>query len=229
MSGSSAAGGNLTSEKIDTPEYSTHNLSHTIRTTAVAGELYPLEAVAMVAGDEMNVDGNLTTMFTPTNKPFLDTWEQSLHGYYVPNRLCDPTWKMFFTGGKDGTYDKPRPCFDLRSVRYMRDFINSQFRDYDINYDFNRAISDSQLFDMFRLLPADGWDAMNVNVMSMCPTLFDKFIAYQRIYNDYYRIPELEADYFLDIAETPDDVARNIFSNILILLDDFAFSIISWV
>ena len=217
MSGSSAAGGNLTSEKIDTPEYSTHNLSHTIRTTAVGGELYPLEAIRMVTGDEMDIDGNLTTMFLPTNKPFLDEWEQTLHGYFVPNRLTDPNWKQFFTGGKDGTYSYTRPCFDLYSIASLRNMM-ANFTDSDaVNYDFSRAIAAGQLFDMFRLIPEEGWDQWTTfNCTSdRKPTYvsYDPFIAYQRIYNDFYRIPELECDLFLDIPLTPDDVVKDMINS----------------
>ena len=207
MSGDSAAGGNISSELIDTPEYSKHNLSHTIRTTAQCGELYPIDSETMVTGDKFHLSGNLTTMFLPTNKPFLDTFDQTLHTYFCPTRLLDPTWTMFFTGGKDGQYKDCRPNFNYNSVANLYSNIDTITTTTNVsNLDFKKACMDGQMFDLFHL-PVPNRTQMDMD--SSMPTLWDKFIMIQRIYNDYYRMPELECDLFLDIPETPSEVATN--------------------
>ena len=215
MSGDSAAGGNITSQKIDTPEYSTHNLSHTIRTTAVAGELYPIDHMSVLPGDSVHMDGNLITMFLPTNKPFLDEWEQTLHTYFCPNRLLDPTWTMFMTGGKDGTYSQNRPCFDLHSIASMYVNLPKILTSTSTpNVDMQKATSAGQSLDLFHL-PCGDYLSDIVDDGRHAPVLFDKFVMIQRVYNDFYRLPEWETDMFLDIPETPQEVADNFFSHMM--------------
>ena len=231
MSGSSAAGGNITSQKIDTPEYSRHNLSHTIRTSAQPGELYPIDSMAVLPGDNISLDGCLTSMFMPTNKPFLDEFEQTLHTYFCPTRLLDPTWEMFFTGGKDGKYSYPRYCFDFgamaNNIANMKWFsmlsTDSSYSSDVAGYDLKKACSYGSPFDLFHL-PCGTDDATTASVNSplieagaswaangkQIPTLFDKFMMMQRVYNEYYRLPEFETDLFLNVPETPDEVMRDI-------------------
>ena len=227
MSGSSAAGGNLTSQKIDTPEYSHHNLSHTIRTTAQCGELYPIDTITCVPADKMKLDANLTSLFLPTNKPFLDEFEQTLHTYYCPTRLLDPTFEFFLTGGKDGTYNRERPAFDLVQFGKQINNIGTVTVDGNIsNIDLKKATDYGSPFDLFNLPCGHKDDSIGTDALAgvamdgiddkiICPTLYDKFMMMQRVYNEYYRIPEYETDLFLNIPVTPEETVRTFYEHLI--------------
>lgn len=211
MSGSSAVGGNLTSVKNDTPDYSVHNLSHKVLTTIMPSVIYPLDTVSAVAGDKMRFDANFTAIFKPTNKPFMDEFEMCAHQYFMPKRLLDPNYPLFLTGGKDGTYKRPRPNIDMMmfySYKYGKPVSKQALHEHMLS-------GYGGLADLFNMPKNDDYVHEGNPYEGVMPVLTDKFMMYQRLYNDFYRIPELETDLFMDIPMTPDEVASDIVTKVL--------------
>lgn len=103
------AGQNLfNSIKLSSPKKSHFDMSHDVKLTCNMGELIPTLIMECVPGDKFNIGCDSLTRFQPLLAPMMHRVDQSMHYFFVPNRLVWPGWEQFIT---NDTIPGPLPAF----------------------------------------------------------------------------------------------------------------------
>lgn len=143
---------------------SNFDLSHEVKTTTDFGRLTPFLCQEVLPGDSWRISSNVFARMAPMLAPIMSRVDIYTHYFFVPNRLLWSAWEDFITGGEDGTAKPPMPVVN------MGDLVES-----------NLATTGS-LADYLGL-PIGGASGKDANFeVSILP-----FLAYQKIYNDWYR------------------------------------------
>lgn len=85
---------------------SKHTLSHYRMVTANLGELFPVQCVPVLPGDTFQGYNSGLIRVSPLNTPVMHPVSVRYHSWFVPNRLVNPDWEEFITGG-DGIATPP--------------------------------------------------------------------------------------------------------------------------
>lgn len=197
---------------IDTPEYDSRRMPTSFKSTGKIGVIQPCLSMHVNTGDRLKFDANLFQRFQPIVATPLTSIESSIHAFYVPYRMIDYGFENFFTGGPDGNYKRP-----LLNINFGATL--QQAFDPDGNYYpmfGNGVMSDSWVYPTYFGKPLGGVGSLledfkygykvtewtDVNTPKISGALdsavnVELLLAYQRIYNDYYRVPEIETDLFI--------------------------------
>ena len=178
---------------IDTPSYSTFDLSYRSRLTAIMGQLIPVMCKEIVPGDHFDVGLSSLVRLAPLQAPVFDDCRVDFHAFFVQNRIIDPRWKEFITGGVglSGSNDeeispllfsikhltKVSSEHQIGSVSSLSDYLNLHFNKY--NY-------------------GDGKPSVGDADYNLCAY---PFLGYQKIYDDWFRnerIQEEQLPYILE-------------------------------
>lgn len=158
---------------------SNFDLSHEVHLTTEFGRLTPFLCQEVLPGDSWRCSSQVFVRMAPMLAPIMSRVNVFTHYFFVPNRLLWSQWEDFITGGEDGTAKPPMPTINLGDVRGL-----------------NMA-GKASLIDYFGIpLPGISDKDSNFDV-SLLP-----FLAYQKVYNDWYRDENL-------IDEIPCKVASN--------------------
>ena len=92
-----------------------HNKSHYHLITARMGELVPVGAFEVIAGDTVQIQNMGMIRVSPPVTPVMHPVVVRFLNVFVPNRILDPadgsfSWEDFITGGEDGMYTTPPPA-----------------------------------------------------------------------------------------------------------------------
>lgn len=99
------------SVKISKPKSSNFDLSHDVKLSFNFGELIPVLAMECLPGDRFSLGCDALLRFAPLVAPVMHRADQSIHYFFVPNRLLWPNWEKFITN--DATAPAhPRITFD---------------------------------------------------------------------------------------------------------------------
>ncbi len=79
-----------------------HTLSHYRMITSNMGECIPIGCVPVLPGDTVQHHTSALVRVSPLNTPVMHPVNVRIHHFYCPNRIIDPTWEDFITGGNDG-------------------------------------------------------------------------------------------------------------------------------
>ena len=219
ISGSTAYDDNV---YLNEPDYNKFNLSHAVKFTTNMGTITPVMCHEMLPADKYRIDIAAFTRLQPIVYPILDNVEQMVHMFSIPTRMCDKRFEQWYTGGTDGQYNckrlrfTPRNCF---GKEYSQDTATSPLSIIDCILTFwsNSSLPSSfpltlgnnyvdkycKIGSMFDYLNygldyevdiSTGVPKYNTPSMSM---MLAPLVAYQRIYNDYYRNENYEVDQFL--------------------------------
>lgn len=205
---------------IDTPEYDRLTMTPKYESTSKIGVIQPCLNLHVNAGDSFKIDANMFQRFQPLVATPLTAIETTLHTFYCPLRLLDYGFEQFFTGGHDGDYKIPLLNARLYTPVLSKDAVST--KDFSTatslwsHHDEQSAkIARTPTFNGKPLggigsLVEDfgyGFEAYaysgannEVPIGTRAPRSFMNLfplIAYQRIYNDFYRVPELEPDLFI--------------------------------
>lgn len=164
------------SVKLQRPKTNLFDLSHERKLSLNMGELVPILCQPVVPGDKFKVNTEMLLRLAPTISPMMHRVNAYVHYFFVPNRLVWANWEKFITGGVDGADASVMPTIPL----------NDSYKGY-----FGKGY----LSDYLGVpVPPSGTitDAVNINALP--------FRAYVKIYNEYYRDPNLETA--LDIKTT---------------------------
>lgn len=145
----------------------TFDLSHDKKLSCKMGYLIPILDVDMVPGDKISVKSSIFTRFAPLLAPIMHQVNVYCHYFFVPNRLVWDNWENFITGGEDGQDTSEHPYFSLDLTQETR----------------------GSLFDYLGVPVANDLtltDDVKVNAIP--------FVAYQKIFNEYYRDQNLVAE-----------------------------------
>ena len=104
-------------EKIGAPDLTKHLKNHRVLGTARLGQLLPVSVLQCLAHDDYRVKMSNTVQFQPLNKPILDKLITKMHSFYVGYHcIYGDQFEMFWKGGKDGSFRRELPYYDLSNV-----------------------------------------------------------------------------------------------------------------
>jgi len=157
------------------PKRNVFNLSHERKLTCDFGKLIPIFVADCVPGDVFKNTSEIFMRFSPLIAPVMHRINVYTHFFFVPNRLVMPDWQDFITGNDP---DVVLPTFDL-SWRWHNDNR------------YPSLIASGSLADYLGI-PAynDTNDGNRVN-WHLSPQMLP-FLAYQLIWNEYYRDQNLQ-------------------------------------
>lgn len=81
---------------------SKHTLSHYRMVTTNMGRLVPIGCVPVLPGDTVQHHTSALVRVSPLNTPVMHPVSVRIHHFFVANRILDPNWETFITGGNDG-------------------------------------------------------------------------------------------------------------------------------
>lgn len=178
----------------------TFQLTHSSKFSMTAQKLYPLEPIECLPGDRHLVFSELFARVQPLIAPVFQNYTLSQHAFFVPMRTLSKNWENFITGGREGTYTDVLPYVELSSLYNL---VAGAFGDStpaffpvvcDIIrlYDFmglpfaysSTTGSDSTVYESF----IESWlNDNSVYQTSDQPVNILPFLAYQKIWSEYYR------------------------------------------
>jgi len=144
------------------------DLSHERRMSADMFTLTPVLCDMCIPGDKWRIGNEIIIRMNPLVAPIMHEIKCYVHYYFVPFRLLWDQWEKYITGGKDGKFTADLPRWDTGS------------RDIGSLWDY---------CGMNTLLPGQ--------YVIKNPLVFPRR-AYNMIYNEYYRDPNITDELDLD-------------------------------
>lgn len=128
------------------------------------GQLIPVSRVEVLPGDSMRIGTSALVRLAPLQAPVMHPVQVRFHSWYVPHRLLWDGWEDFITGGPDGDNNTTPPTITL-----------------------NGTVSKGSLADYLGIPPGD-YSTNPVEVLAF------PFLAYQLIWNEFYRDQDLQTE-----------------------------------
>lgn len=163
-------------------EWSTIEMNATTVGTGYVGYIIPVMVREMIPGQTIKLNSRIGVQFTPMVSNVMHNFYGTFKDFFVPCRIIDENWEDFIMGGGDGGNTYELPYIDLAKakadtspeainqslVHTLLDYIG-----YPINNDFQE-------------LPEDN--------ATMVKALAYPIWAYNKVYNDHYRNPDIQPD-----------------------------------
>lgn len=167
---------------------STFNLSHEVKTSTDIGKLVPIFCEPVVPGDSFRVRSEVFARFAPMLAPIMHRVNCYVHWFFVPNRILYKDWRKFITGGPNGNQNPVYPRL-LVPQRVMIDKAEQ--------YYLNKLFGRNTLYDYLgfpTFMGFQGGKYVNQFLSATRDLEIDllPFMAYQRIWSDYYRDENLQ-------------------------------------
>ena len=192
---------------IEAPKYSRFEFPFESIGTLQMGIGTPVLHKPVVAGDNWRLSVDQIMRLAPLSSPVFDDVSLHFRAFFVPNRILDPRWKEFITGGIGlyGSSDNEIApmSFTVRSLVSAKDDLKSRYSaaaGHDYSYCAQvGGLADWLNFHFAYYDPATGrpsWYDNSGNeahevieYASGSPDAFDllPFLGYQKIYDDWYR------------------------------------------
>lgn len=168
--------------ELHRPQKSVFDLSHEKKLSTRMGRLTPILCLEAIPSDKFSGSSEILVRVAPLLAPIYEALIMYVHFFFVPNRLLWAEWEEMITGGRLGVgidpVTAPIPPYFTFMGGAQGDMI------------------ESGLFDYLGVPPVDpespAWDDLSLDAMPV--------LAYQKIWDDYYRDRNYYADDFL---ETP--------------------------
>jgi len=170
---------------ISKPQRNVFNLSHEKKLTTDFGKLVPIFVQDLVPGDTFSNTSEIFVRFAPMLAPIMHRVNVFTHFFFVPNRLVMKNWTDYITGNDT---EANLPVFDpMLFSTYGRPAGGyAPYADLAI---------DGSLADYMGLPTVATVEEEKSGVM---PIQVLPFLAYQLIYNEYYRDQNLQDPIDLD-------------------------------
>lgn len=159
------------------------NMSHEVKLTTELGFLTPIMCQPVLPGDKWQMTNNVMVRLAPMTAPIYHNINVYVHHFFVPNRLIWKPFEDFITGGKDGTLAPALPLIPTSAIYSSNPSPSGQesLRNY---------IQIRSLWDYLGLPTYESLKVTSPNVSAL------PFLAYQKIFQDYYRDENLEDEIF---------------------------------
>lgn len=195
---------------IETPKYSRFEFPYESIGTLQMGIGTPVLHKPIVPGDDWNVVVDQIMRLAPLSSPVFDDVSLHFRSFFVPNRILDPRWKEFITGGIGlyGSSDNEIAplLFTIRSLVSAPDervpSVNNPAAGVQSYCAGVGGLADWLNFHFSNYDPATGRVAFRTfdtggNVTGYVPFTYESasveafdllpFLGYQKIYDDWYR------------------------------------------
>lgn len=159
------------------------DLSHEVKMSGKFGFLYPILLMDTLPGDNIRDTMNVFLRTAPLLSPVMHRLDVSTHFFFVPNRLLTDHWESFITGGQDGDEAPVLPFVTADGLRFAGGDMS--------------LFTKGSLWDYLGLPVYDGADLatdFSVEQVSALP-----FRACAKVWNDFYRDPNLDEEMDLDL------------------------------
>lgn len=180
--------------RVRKPKSNVFNLSHNLKLSTNMGVMTPILCVPVVPRDRFRDTTEIFVRFAPMLAPLMHSVKVYTHFFFVPNRIAmkQDQWEEFITKGEDGTSTQ------------------------EIPYTTAAALNSAGLWTVGSLADYFGLPVQQeVNGSDTTPISLLPFLAYQKIWNDFYRDQNLQGEIDIDVdggLVTESSVLRNIFS-----------------
>lgn len=154
------------------------DLSHEVKMSGKFGYLYPQLVMECLPGDTVRDTMSCFIRFAPMLAPVLHLIKVKTEAFFVPTRILLDSWEDFITGGQDGDLAPVLPYFTPQGIYTNAGNSNDRMRVGSL-WDY---------MGLPTLLPATP-APYNVERISALP-----FRAYAKIWNDWYKDPNLDND-----------------------------------
>lgn len=152
------------------------DLSHEVKMSGKFGNLYPMLLLDTLPGDSIRNQLTVFLRAAPMLAPIMHRVDITTHFFFVPNRLVSSVWEDFITGGQDGEDSPILPYYQISDI-------------------FGPAMQVGNLWDYLGL-PI--WDGAGVTTSTERVSAIP-FRAYNKVWNDYYRDPNFDAEIDLNL------------------------------
>jgi hypothetical protein len=156
------------SVKMTKPQKNVFDLTHDVKLSTNMGELTPILTMECVPGDKFDLSCESMIRFAPMVAPVMHRMDVTMHYFFVPNRILWDNWESFITNANSGIV----PPF----INYSNAYLNP-------------AAIDPKCIQNLDYLgvppPTTGASNQQINALPI--------LAYQAIYNEYYRDENLVA------------------------------------
>lgn len=166
---------------IQKPNKSTHNLTCETKTTGNLGQLIPVYLQEVVPGDQVDLNAQFLTKFQPMLKPAMQNFNAYVHYFYVPFRALWKNFKYFIA-------QTPEPGGTVPPLHPMIEFINASEVTHGVGTFLTGEHNLAPYFGINKLYASGD---ITVNAFP--------FLAYQHIWNEYYRHEKIHADLTPDL------------------------------
>lgn len=190
------------------------NLSHQLTGNFKEAICYPVFCEETQPGSIYRIKvwniSKLETLIAPA----MQRTNASLLWFKMPKRLCMRNFKKWYTGGIDGNASVEKPYILLKSIQdWWVQNISEQFDEDEKNLIFDYFFGPGSLWQMvglplpvqfnqngtyLRIFPDDWTSAVTSQMIDLIP-----FIAYQRIYDEYFRDQTLSESVFVSEEDYP--------------------------
>lgn len=153
------------------------DLSHEVKMSGKFGYLYPILLMDCMPGDTVRDQMTAMVRFAPMLSPIMHRVDVKTDFFFVPTRILSDSWQDFITGGQDGTLAPILPYITPAGL--------------DANGWAPAYLLKGTLWDYLGLPVMDVADpaATSTERISVLPIW-----AYIKIYNDYFRDPNLDTE-----------------------------------
>ena len=176
------------------PKRSVFDMSYDHKTSFKMGKLIPIHLQECIPGDKFHISTEAMFRMQPMLAPIMHKVDVYVHHFFVPNRIIWDGWEKFITGGQDGDVPPAFPVMD----NTLLNVTSSSVGDY-------------------LGLPLGDYALNNDSFVSALP-----FMAYQRIWADYYRDQNLQ-DLGNDALKCTDGVQGPLVMDLLTTLRERAW------
>lgn len=168
---------------------SNFDLSHEVKTSTDIGKLVPIFCEPIIPGDSFKISTEVYARFAPLLAPIMHRVNCYVHWFFVPNRLLWKEWRKFITGGPKGNQNPVYPRVKVPVAE-----LNKSINQYWLNKWFGR----NSLYDYLGFPTYIGYQGgkyINQFLNATRDLEIDllPFMAYQRIWADYYRDENLDS------------------------------------
>lgn len=188
--------------------YNNFNLRHTHDTSGRIGKLIPVQATPVTAGDLFDESLEFNIRFAPLSAPAMARFNVHFHAFYVPYRILTPrngqetTWEKHVMSVGQPLTDVPQlPCF-YTSYPHLIDDLPDKEGGFDDGCEapLREHFMTGSLWDYLKLpiipnnYPDDAVFDINPDELGVPGIIAFNFLAYLKIWNDWYRRDQIEEE-----------------------------------
>lgn len=172
-------------------DYSAIQKKYTVQGTGDMGKFIPIHYEELIPGQKISLRQQAGIQFMPFVSNLLHEIEGEILTYFVPYRILWDKWEDFITGGKDGTNNDQLPYINITTLfTEAGDIYPIEGRKQPNDEDL---FLEGSLWDKFGMPIAPHATVAEFGSPSAKALAFP-FMAYNMIWNEHIRIPDLEEE-----------------------------------
>lgn len=160
------------------------DLSHEVKMSGKFGYLYPILTMEVMPGDTVSDKIVCNVRAAPMVAPIMHQVKVKVDAFMIPYRLLNgEVWEEFATGGQDGVSSVVLPYFTPEGIRVS------------MGAGWEAVFQKGSLWDYLGGPVLEGTPpvAASIEQLNLYP-----YLAYQKVWNDWFRDPNLHADWTWD-------------------------------